>query len=305
MDWIALAESAAVDRKMHANALCSRSGKLVSCMTSHQQWTFGDISMRRVIESEAPLLSPFEIFPDCTQAHLDANRDWLVPRFQDAAGGLLTITIQSFLLRRNGLTILVDSCSGNDKEARTRPQFRRAQWPWLARLAEAGVRPEHIDIVLCSHLHVDHVGWNTRLDNGRWVPTFPKARYLIGRREWAHWQAAGPAALVRTGDYITDSVLPVFEAGQAELIGDDQAILSADLMHHPLQVRYPDWSTRFCTDPDAARRTRIGFFNAHAGTGRLIFPAHFPTPTGGMIERDGRDFRFTFCGEDHACFGGG
>ncbi|MBX9844712.1 MAG: MBL fold metallo-hydrolase [Xanthobacteraceae bacterium] len=302
-------------------------------MTSHRHWTFGDTSLQRVIESEGPLLSPFEIFPDCTQAHLDANRNWLVPRFQDAASGLLTITIQSFLIRRDGLTVLVDSCSGNDKETRARPQFRRAQWPWLERLREAGVSPEDIDIVLCSHLHVDHVGWNTRLDNGRWVPTFPNARYLISRREWEHWQAAGAKALERTGDYITDSVLPVFAAGQAELVGDEhavapnvsvelapghtpgqmmvrlgeggaQAILCADLMHHPLQVRYPAWSTRFCTDPGAARTTRIGFFKAHADTGRLIFPAHFPTPTGGTIARDGKDFRFTFCGEDHACCGG-
>ena len=143
--------------------------------------------------------------------------------------GLLTITIQSFLIRQNGLTILVDSCSGNDKEARARPEFRRAQWPWLERLREAGVKPEDIDIVLCSHLHVDHVGWNTRLDNGRWVPTFPNARYLISRREWDHWQAAGPAALARTGDYITDSVLPVFASGQAELIGDEHALAQRHL----------------------------------------------------------------------------
>jgi glyoxylase-like metal-dependent hydrolase (beta-lactamase superfamily II) len=301
-------------------------------MASDNSWTFGDLVLQRVIESEGPLLSPFEIFPDCTQAHLDANRNWLVPRFQDAATSLLTITIQSFLIRRNGLTILVDSCSGNDKESRARPQFRRAQWPWLARLREAGVGPEDIDIVLCSHLHVDHVGWNTRLDNGRWLPTFPNARYLISRREWDHWQAAGAKALERTGDYITDSVLPVFAAGQADLVGDtyavaadisvepapghtpgqmmvrlgsarEQAILCADLMHHPLQVRYPDWSTRFCTDPGEARTTRIAFFNEHAGTGRLIFPAHFPTPTGGTIARDGKGFCFTFCGENHACTG--
>jgi glyoxylase-like metal-dependent hydrolase (beta-lactamase superfamily II) len=295
-------------------------------MTPRQHWQFGAVTMQRVVESETPMLSPFEIFPDCTQQHLDAHRGWLQPRFQDPASGLLAITIQSFLLRRNGLTILVDSCSGNDKETRERPVFRRAQWPWLRTLSDAGVRPEDIDIVLCSHLHVDHVGWNTRLDNGRWVPTFPNARYLIGRREFEHWKQAGPAALARTGDYITDSVLPVFDSGQADLIGDEhqlasevsvepapghtpgqlmvrigagrgQAILSADLMHHPLQVRYPEWSTRFCTDQAKARATRINFFNEHADTGRLIFPAHFPSPTGGTIARDGKDFRFTFDGE--------
>ena len=298
-------------------------------MAPHKHWTFGASTLQRVVESEGPLLSPFEIFTDCTQAHLDANRAWLQPRFQDPASGLLTITIQSFLIRQDGLTILVDSCSGNDKEARQRPEFRRAKWPWLERLADAGVKPEDIDIVLCSHLHVDHVGWNTRLDNGRWVPTFPNARYLISRREWDHWQAAGAAALSRTGDYITDSVLPVFAAGQAELVADEhavapeisvepapghtpgqmmvrvgagreQAMLCADLMHHPLQVRYPEWSTRFCTDPAQARETRIRFFNQHANTGRLVLPAHFPSPTGGTIERDGKEFRFVFDGEGQA-----
>src|SRR5258707_8809720 len=202
-------------------------------MTAHRHWKFGASTMQRIVESETPMLSPFEIFTDCTQAHLDANRDWLQPRFQDPNSGLLTITIQSFLLRQNGLTILVDSCSGNDKAARERPVFRHAQWPWLQRLAEAGVQPEDVDIVLCSHLHVDHVGWNTRLDNGRWVPTFPNARYLISRREWDHWQAAGMAALARTGDYITDSVLPVFAAGPSDVVGGRNPGASANFVGNP------------------------------------------------------------------------
>lgn len=144
-------------------------------------WTFGDTSLTRIVESEEPLLSPFEIYPDCTQAHLDANRNLLTPHFFDAQRQLLTITIQSFLIRSGGKTILVDSCSGNHKP-RQRPFFHQRDWPWLERLAAAGVRPEDIDVVMCSHLHVDHVGWNTRLDDGRWVPTFPNARYLISQR---------------------------------------------------------------------------------------------------------------------------
>jgi glyoxylase-like metal-dependent hydrolase (beta-lactamase superfamily II) len=178
-------------------------------------------------------------------------------------------------------------------------------------------------VVLCTHLHVDHVGWNTRLENGRWVPTFPNARYLISRDEWSYWQAAGPPALKRTGDYVTDSVLPIFAAGQAELIGHEhsiasnialepapghtpgqlmvriaggkqEAILPGDMMHHPLQLRYPDWSTRFCVDAVQARETRRNFLSQHAGSRRLIFPAHFPNPTGGTIERDGNAYRFVF-----------
>jgi hypothetical protein len=139
-----------------------------------------------------------------------------MPRFQDPQSGILAITIQSFLVRQNGLTILVDACGGNDKE-RARPHFHRRAWPWLDRLRQAGVTPEDIDIVLCTHLHVDHVGWNTRLENGRWVPTFPNARYLVAQREWDYWRTAGPSGLVRTGDFITDSVLPIFDSGQAEL----------------------------------------------------------------------------------------
>jgi glyoxylase-like metal-dependent hydrolase (beta-lactamase superfamily II) len=294
-------------------------------MTHQQQWTFGASTLQRVVESEEHLLSPFEVFADCTQAHLDANRDWLMPRFQDPTSGILAITVQSFLVRQNGLTILVDACGGNGKE-RARPHFHRRDWPWLDRLGQAGVRPEDIDVVLCTHLHVDHVGWNTRLENGRWVPTFPNARYLVAQREWDYWRTAGPGALVRTGDFITDSVLPIFDSGQAELIGDShalagdiaieaapghtpglsmlrlqgggsEAIVCSDLMHHPLQLRYPGWSTRFCVDPGQAARTRMSFLKEHAGSGRLIFPTHFPSPTGCTIERAGQAYDFTYCGE--------
>jgi len=187
--------------------------------------------------------------------------------------------------------------------------------------------------VLCSHLHVDHVGWNTRLDNGRWAPTFPNAPLSdlagangrIGRRRdrprWCAPATTSPTACFRcsrparltssaTSTLWTAGVsvepAPGHTPGQLMVrvgSGREQAILSADLMHHPLQVRYPDWSTRFCTDPGEARTTRW-LLQRPCGHGRLIFPAHFPSPTGGTIERDGKDFRFTFCGEDLACFGG-
>jgi glyoxylase-like metal-dependent hydrolase (beta-lactamase superfamily II) len=294
-------------------------------MTKQLQWTIGSSTLHRVIESEGAIMPPFEIFGDCTQAHLDDNRGWLQPRFQDGASGLLTLTIQSFLIKQNGLTILVDCCGGNDKE-RVRPSFHRQQHAWLDTLRAAGAEPEDIDVVLCTHLHVDHVGWNTRLENGRWVPTFPNARYLIAQREWDFWRDAGPAALQRTGDFITDSVLPIIGSGQAEMIGDThalkgdisiepahghtpgqkmlrlgsgagQALLTADMMHHPLQLRYPEWSTRFCIDPDEARRTRTNFLKENADSGRLIFPTHFPSPTGCRIHRDGQAYRFVYDGE--------
>ena len=294
-------------------------------MNSQLKWTIGVSSLHRVIESEGPLLPPLEIFGDCTQAHLDENRGWLQPRFQDPVSGQLVITIQSFLIKQAGLTVLVDCCAGNDKD-RKRPQFHRQKHPWLDTLRAAGAKPEDIDVVLCTHLHVDHIGWNTRLDNGKWVPTFPNARYLVAQREWDFWRTAGPAALERTGDFLTDSVLPIIESGQAELIGDThalkgdlsiepvhghtpgqkmlrlgsgagQALLTADMMHHPLQLKYPEWSTRFCIDPNMARQTRMNFLKEHANSGRLVFPTHFPSPTGCRIERDGEAYRFAYDGE--------
>jgi glyoxylase-like metal-dependent hydrolase (beta-lactamase superfamily II) len=252
------------------------------------------------------------------------NLSWLSPRFFSLDAQLLVITIQSFLIRGPGMTILLDGCSGNHKE-RQRPFFHRRNWGWLEALHAAGVAPEDVDLVLCSHLHVDHVGWNTRLENGQWVPTFPNARYLVARREWEYWRSSdGIASLPRTGDFISDSVVPIFASGQAELIDDRhavwagvaiepahghtpgqfmvmlegggrQAILSADLMHHPLQLRYPDWSTRFCVDPAAARATRQRFLARHADTDHIIFPAHFPSPVGGRIRREGDHYRFEFC----------
>ena len=182
--------------------------------------------MQRVVESEGPLLSPFEIFADCTQAHLDANRDWLQPRFQDPASGLLTITIQSFLVRQNGLTILVDSCGGNDKE-RARPHFHRAA---LAVARHGCARPasrRRTSTSCCARICMSITSAGTRGSRtAAGCRRFPNARYLIARREWDYWQAAGAAALARTGDYITDSVLPVFAAGQAELVGDEHAVAS-------------------------------------------------------------------------------
>jgi len=285
-------------------------------------WQSGTTSLTRIVESEAPLLAPFELLPDCTAAHIEENLPWLAPRFYDPTTRLLVIAIQSFLIRSAGKIILVDACSGNHKDRR-RPYFHRREWSWLEKLHAAGVAPEDVDIVMCSHLHVDHVGWNTRLAGGKWVPTFPNARYLISRREWEYWRSeAGVTSLARTGDFISDSVLPIVAAGQADLIDDrvgfsecigiepapghtpgqfvvrlsgggKEAILSADLMHTPLQLRYPEWSTSFCVNPDAARQTRLDFLRRNCD-GALIFPAHFPSPTGGRIRRHGICYRFEY-----------
>lgn len=285
------------------------------------RFDIGEVSLTRVVESEMPLLDPAEIYPDSTPAIIEANLDWLAPRFYDPASRLLVITIQGFVVRIRERIIVVDTCVGDCKSRRRAP-FDQQRWDWIGRLAAAGVRPEDVDTVICTHFHVDHVGWNTRLENGRWVPTFPNARYLFTKDEWAFWKSdAARASRDRSGDYIGDSVMPIVEAGLADFVamdhrindevslapqpghtpclvgvdlrsGREQALLASDLLHSPLQCRYPEWSTRFCMDPDQSRRTRIEFLHRHAGTGIMVVPTHFPSPSAGTIERDGQAFRF-------------
>ena len=288
--------------------------------------TLGEFTLTRVVEGGDSHLLAREVFPDWDTEIVKPHLDWMVPRHFVPDGEMLNILIQSFLIKTPRHTILVDACGGNDKN-RSRPHFHQQHWPWLETLAAAGAAPEDIDFVLCTHMHVDHVGWNTRLENGRWVPTFPNARYIFARTEWEHWQKlAAETDLPRTGNYIEDSVLPIVEAGRADLVetdhvisdgiwldpltghspgavglhlssGGDDAVLCGDMMHHMIQCRLPDWSTNFCTDREAARTTRRAFLERYADTGTVIYPAHFPAPTGGRIEGASEGFNFRYIGE--------
>lgn len=286
----------------------------------------GDFTITRVVESEEYLLTPEETFPSYARDLFEAHRDWLIPRHYDPDQNMLFINNQSYLVRTPDRTILVDGCGGNDKD-RNRPYFDHADRPWLARLAEAGVKPEDIDTVVCTHMHVDHVGWYTSLRDGKWEPTCPNADYLFAGVEWDHWdRLSRDTGLPRTGDYIADSVRPVVDAGKARFVETDhvladgmrlehlpghtpgqvalrlssggrEAILCGDVIHHAVQCVLPDWSTNFCTDRDQAEETRKAFFEKYADSGVLIFTAHFPPPTGGYLERADGGYRFRFEGE--------
>ena len=144
----------------------------------------GQFEISRVVESEGPFLGVQDFIPDAEQAVIEANRDWLMPRYIEPETNKIILTIQSYILRTPRHTILVDTCVGNDKHRPGRPMFDQLKLPYLADLAAAGVRPEEVDFVLCTHLHVDHVGWNTQLIDGRWVPTFPNAKYIFARTEY-------------------------------------------------------------------------------------------------------------------------
>jgi len=288
-------------------------------------WQFGHVRIDRIIEFERPLFSPADLYPASTPEQIDYHRRWLEPRLLDPASGLLMLAFHSFLIRTGRVTIIVDTCSGNDKPRPKKPRYHMNRWPYLERLAALGVAPERVDFVLCTHLHVDHVGWNTRLVNGRWVTTFPNAKYLFNRAEWEYWQTTYKRPEFTDDPYYIDSILPVIESGQAVFItgdyafgddvwlepsaghtpghvsvhvrvGDAHAIMSGDLMHHPIQCAEPQWNSCFCVDNVGARVSRMKLLERYAETRTLIMPAHFPSPTAGHVVRAGRAFYFAFEG---------
>ncbi len=185
--------------------------------------------------------------------------------------------------RRRTTPILVDACIGNDKSFPHRPTWhRKSDSNWMQALKAAGVTVDDIDIVMCTHLHGDHVGWNTRLENGRWVPTFPNAKYLFSKKEYEYWDGIHRETPL---DPMRDSVLPIIDANKAELVtsdyavddhirlsptpghtpdhfavcagrGGDQAVFTGDLIHSPIQARYPDLVMRVDYDQKQASATR-------------------------------------------------
>jgi glyoxylase-like metal-dependent hydrolase (beta-lactamase superfamily II) len=210
--------------------------------------------------------------------------------------------------------ILIDACVGNHKPRPSRPAWHmRSSDQYERNLAATGLTVDDIDYVMCTHLHVDHVGWNTRLDNGRWVPTFPKAKYLFADRELAFWsekEKADPAAL----PWITDSVLPVVAANRAELIKSDHqlselvrlvptpghtidhfsvhvgkagqdALIAGDLLHSPLQARYPEIGMRADYDSAESGRSRRRMLERFCDSPTLLCTVHFPSPSVGRITR--------------------
>jgi glyoxylase-like metal-dependent hydrolase (beta-lactamase superfamily II) len=287
------------------------------------RWRVGEIEILRVLEFEAALFEPTILYPEASSEIIERHRAWLEPKLMDPASGLLSFAFHSTVIKTPRATILVDTCSGNDKERPHKLRYHRKNWPYLANLATAGFAPEDIDYVLCTHLHADHVGWNTRLIDGRWVPTFPNARYLFARQEWEHWRVAELRTEYTTDPYYEDSLLPVMDYGQAELVATDYAfddsvwiepwpghtpghvcivvrsqgasvVLSGDIMHTALQCAEPQLNSCFCIAPETARATRRRLLETFADTRVMIIPAHFPTPTAGWIRSHDRSFRFHF-----------
>lgn len=280
-------------------------------------WQVGAVKITRIVELELPVASGpgNPLFVEATPQSLRAI-SWLYPNFVNDQDQML-LSIHALLVEAPGMRLVVDTCIGND-----RPRSITGGQPlasaFLQSMAEAGWSREGVDAVVCTHLHVDHVGWNTMLQDGAWVPTFPKARYLIGKNEFAHWSAEADE---EQQVILSDSVQPVLDAGLAEFVEMDYrispelrltpstghtpghvsvviesegqtAVITGDMTHHPCQLAHPDWSPPFDSDPKAAATTRARMFAEWADKPILVIGTHYAAPTAGHVRRDGDSFRF-------------
>lgn len=287
--------------------------------------TLGDVSVTRVQEWEGLFAPPEVLIPDSDPALWAANRSWLDPGHWDAGANMVHAALQTWVLRSAGRTVLVDTGAGNGKPRPNIAVFSDLRSPYLDALAAAGVRPEDVDVVVNTHVHIDHVGWNTVLRDGEWVPTFPNARYVMSAADVDFWDPAH--SYVRRGEAVNenmfaDSVAPVLRAGLVNLwddelvldenlrldlapghtpglgvltlvSGGDRAVFVGDMLHSPVQILDPDANSCFCEDQAEAVRSRRRVLGWAADTTALVIPAHFSGGRACEVARDGSAFAIT------------
>ncbi|HEY6904054.1 MAG TPA: MBL fold metallo-hydrolase [Candidatus Acidoferrales bacterium] len=282
-----------------------------------RKWKIGDVEVVRIVEVLHE--DPFEVLLPGATPEVAKQYDWLFPHFATPAGHM-KIWFQAFVLRSGKEKIMIDTCIGNDRQ-REFPIFCNMQSSFIEDLTDAGYAPESVAKVLCTHMHFDHVGWNTRKVNGRWVPTFPNARYLFGRKEYEHWKM-----LERTGGYhdvthLSDSIDPITDAGLADFIepthrltdevtlvstpghtpghvsvlissNGQEGFITGDMLHHPIQLAEIERPGNFDMDKEQGIKTRKAMFERLADKNILIIGSHFSDPTAGYIIRDKKNWRF-------------
>lgn len=287
-------------------------------MTQH---SLGRIVIDRIVESISSDFDPLSFFPDTTPDDWARYKSLLEPWAIEPVSGKLRLTIQAFLVRTHRHTILIDTCVGDHKDRPTHPFWHMQKLnTFLPRLAAAGVTPQDVDYVMCTHLHTDHVGWNTQLRDGRWVPTFPKAKYIFSDVEWKSFEELHRR---KPQPQITDSVLPVMAAGQVQLVSNDfalddevwlepspghtpghvcvhlasqgkHAVITGDCIHSPVQCAEPEWIMRADVDPALARATRRGFLERYCDSGVIVCATHFPEPSFGHVVKRNEAFWFDY-----------
>jgi len=283
----------------------------------------GEATIVDVEESVQPSFVPQQLLPDCNPDALARHMHWMKPLHYDPDAGKFRTSVRSYLVETGRHVILIDCCGGNHKNRPYFPRFHQRDHDWLDKLAAAGVRPEQVDYVMCTHLHADHVGWNTVLRDGRWQPTFPNAKYIAHRAEFDRWNPKHASYRFSPHNEFTweDSILPVIEAGQSVAIEDGyeldemltvepapghtlahvairlrskskQALFSGDVMHVPLQVHYPHWGTSLDDDPALGVRSRLQLLESAAESRTLLLPTHFIPSQGCFIRRTPESFAF-------------
>jgi glyoxylase-like metal-dependent hydrolase (beta-lactamase superfamily II) len=283
--------------------------------TTTQSWKVGEVVITSVVEDQIDGLPPGLLFPDASTQLVQQHR-WLAPDYADESG-TISLRVQALVIDQPGRRILVDPCVGNGK-TRWLPNWNQQDFPFLQRFADAGFSPESVDVVVHTHLHADHVGWDTRLVDGTWVPTFPVARHLFSRTEMAWFEASPDPDRPRIWE---DSLAPIFAAGLADLVDDDHdlgggvrseptpghtgghvslwitsgeetALITGDFMHHPLQFSEPDQREVADDDIALARQTRRSMIGRVADTRALVVGTHFPNRPAGHVVTEGGAWRF-------------
>ena len=283
-------------------------------MTVTQEWLVGQVRIKRLVESEDTSMRAEVLLPDAVPENVLPIK-WLRPNFIDEQGNLIT-SIFSLLVDLGHSKLVVDTCVGNDKQ-RIVPSWNLRQDQFIEQMCDAGFPPDRVDFVVCTHLHADHVGWNTTLVDGQWRPTFPNARYFFSQADW-DWLDNEPVSPL--GDWCGDSVRPIVDAGLAELIRPphpistevsldstpghspghvsvsicsegQRAVITGDLLHHPCQLAKPEWGSPFDFDSGRALQTRREFLEQYGDEPVLVIGSHFATPTAGRIVSDGGVYR--------------
>jgi len=291
------------------------------------QFSVGKATVARIEETYLAVYDPKELFPEFTDAIRDEHAHWLAPGHYDPASARIKLSVHSWLLQIGGQKILIDACCGNDRVRATRPWWSMLNTPYLDRLAAAGALPDEIDLVMCTHLHHDHVGWNTQMRDGKWVPTFPNARYVFSKPDVDYFHKADldpKTAPVEFGTF-RECVLPIVEAGRADLVdgthrlndhieivpapghspghvvfrlesGGQHGAFIGDVFHHLLQVYYPHWNFPKNSDAEQAKVSRRAVLEHCAAKGALVFPGHVGAPFAGYIEKGAKGFLPRFAG---------
>jgi glyoxylase-like metal-dependent hydrolase (beta-lactamase superfamily II) len=288
----------------------------------------GRMRIHKVHEMDSPTPMTMNL-PGVTPRDLERLRNWYDPGDDeitlDPETAQMTFSVHSFVIEVDGQTILVDTCDGNHKN-RLVEAVHQLDTDYLGNLRRAGFEPGDIDLVMCTHLHFDHVGWNTMLQNGKWVPTFPNAKYLFGRKDYEYFKE-NPEGEEAHHESFADSIVPVMEAGQGIIVdenhvahkeigdgiwlepafghspgcctvhgqaGAEEAIFWGDVIHHPVQMIRYDLPFAFDADPATASLTRQRVMKQAAEQDLLCFPAHFRKTSAGKVKADGDAYRYEF-----------